>query len=112
MILSFETGLLKCKATFDSNYSLAEKVSKLTTQDIIKAVKAHKEGEKCDYKDGGQYLSSKSSQSYSLTGWEDDVLLNTKSYWFCQLIYISKYILYSQIAASAKAPPYTHLPAA
>ena len=55
-ILSFETGLLKCKATFDSNYCLAEKVSKLTTQDIIKAVKAHKDGEKCDYKDGGQYF--------------------------------------------------------
>ena len=44
-ILSFETGLLKCKATFDSKYCLAEKVSKLTTQDIIKAVKAHKDGE-------------------------------------------------------------------
>ena len=55
-ILSFETGLLKCKATFDNNYCLAEKVSKLTTQDIIKAVKAHKDGEKCDYKDGGQYF--------------------------------------------------------
>ena len=44
-ILSYETGLLKCKATFDSNYCLAEKVSKLTTQNIIKAVKAHKDGE-------------------------------------------------------------------
>ena len=55
-ILSFETGLLKCKATFDNNYCLAEKVSKLTTHDIIKAVKAHKDGEKCNYKDGGQYF--------------------------------------------------------
>ena len=32
------------------------KVSKLTTHDIIKAVKAHKDGEKCNYKDGGQYF--------------------------------------------------------
>lgn len=55
-ILSFETGLLQCKATFDSNYCLAEKVSKLITQDIIKAVKAHKDGGKYDYKDGGQYF--------------------------------------------------------
>ena len=42
MILSFETGLLKCKATFDNNYCLAEKVSKLVTHDIIKAVKKTK----------------------------------------------------------------------
>ena len=55
-ILSFQTGLIKCKSTFDKEHCLAEKVSKLTTQDIIKAVKAHKDGKQCDYKDGGQYF--------------------------------------------------------
>ena len=55
-ILSFETGFLKCKATFDKDHCLAEKVSKLTTQEIIRAVKAHKDGKRCDYKDGGQYF--------------------------------------------------------
>ena len=44
-IFSFETGLFKCKAAFDKEHCLGEKVSKLKAQDIIKAVKAYKDGE-------------------------------------------------------------------
>ena len=55
-ILSFETGLIKCKAIFDNKPCLAEKVSKLTANDIRRAVQAHKLGRPCDYKDSAQYF--------------------------------------------------------
>ena len=51
MILSFETGLIRCKATLDNKYCLAEKVSKLTANDIRRAVQAHKLGRAHDYKE-------------------------------------------------------------
>ena len=55
-ILLFDTGMIKCKTAFDKEHCLAEKVSKLTTEEVKKAVLMHKLGKPCDYKDGAQYF--------------------------------------------------------
>ena len=48
--------MIKCKASFDKEHCLAERVSKLTIEEVRKAVQLHKIKQPCNYKNVAQHL--------------------------------------------------------
>ena len=46
--------MIKCKTSFDKEHCLAERVSKLTIEEVRKAVQLHKMKKPCNYKNVAQ----------------------------------------------------------